>query len=109
MIDLAALSTICGFKQIAHFQQAHREWVEAAHETTAAGRDDRWSESVAVGSKRFVDQAKHELGIQAKRRQVAANDEAYTLREPALPYMAHFSSENEALRGNNTYFWHTIP
>ena len=75
----------------------------------AAGRDDRWSESVAVGSKRFVDQVEHELGIQAKHRQVAADDKAYTLRESAQLYMGHFGSENEALRGNNTFFWHTIP
>ena len=64
---------------------------------------------IAATSKRFVDQVKHELGIQAKHRQVGANDEAHTLRESALPYMAHFSSENEDLRGNNSFFWHTIP
>ena len=63
VIDLAALSTLCGFTQIADFQQRHREWVEAAHGKAAAGRDDRWSESLAVGSKRFVDQVKGELEI----------------------------------------------
>ena len=52
---------------------------------------------------------KDELGIQAKHRQVAADDKAYTLRESAQLYMGHFGSENEALRGNNTFFWHTIP
>ena len=109
VIDLATLSALCGFKQIADFQNAHREWVEAAQGTTAAGRDDRWSESVAVGSKRFVEQVKDELGIQAKHPQATADGEAYTLRESALPYMAHFGSENEALSGNSSFFWHTIP
>ena len=108
MIDLAALSTLCGFKQIADFQRAHREWVEAAHGTTAAGRDDRWSESLAVGSKRFVDQVKDELGIHAKHRQVGADDETYTLRESARPYRGNFGGKNEALRGNNTVFWQTV-
>ena len=108
VIDLAALSTLCGFKQIADFQQAHREWVEAAHAMAAAGRDDRWSESLAVGSKRFVDQVKGELGIQAKHRQVAADGKAYALRESAQPYMDYFDSENGALRGNNAIFWQTI-
>ena len=108
VIDLATLSTLCGFKQIADFQKAHREWVEAAQGTTAAGREDRWSESVAVGSKRFVDQVKDELGIQAKHRQVTADDEAYTLRESAQPYMGYFGKENGALRGNNTISWQTI-
>ena len=108
VIDLAALSTLCGFKQIADFQMAHHEWVEAAHGIAAAGRDDRWSESLAVGSKRFVDQVKSELGIHAKHRKVGAGDEAYTLRESARPYMDHLDGKNEALRGNNTIFWQAI-
>ena len=56
----------------------------------------------------FVDQVKDELGIQAKHRQVTADDEAYTLRESAQPYMGYFGKENGALRGNNTISWQTI-
>ena len=73
----------------------------------AAGRDDRWSESLAVGSKCFVDQVKSELGIHAKYRQVSADDGTYTLRELAQPYMDYFASENESLKRNNTIFWQT--
>ena len=107
VIDLEALSKLCGFKEIADFQRAHREWVEAAHGIAAPGRDDRWSESLAVGSKRFVDKVKSELGIHAKHRQVSAADDTYTLRESAQPYMVYFGSENESLGRNNTIFWQT--
>ena len=109
VIDLTALSALCGFRTIADFQQRHREWVEAANGTTASNRDDRWSESLAVGSKRFVDQVKAELGIQAKHRQVAADKETHTLKESTKAYTDHFDSENGALRGNNAIFWQTIP
>jgi hypothetical protein len=39
---------------------------------TRAGRDDRWSETIAVGSEGFVEQVKIELGFRAQRRQVGA-------------------------------------
>ena len=109
VIDLTALTALCGFRTIADFQQRHREWVEAANGTTASNRDDRWSESLAVGSKRFVDQVKAELGIQAKHRQVAADKETHTLKESTKAYTDHFDSENGALRGNNAIVWQTIP
>jgi len=109
VIDLAALSRLCGFREVADFQQAHREWVDTALGRNVAARDDRWSESIAVGSESFVDQVKIELGIQARHRRVAAEDEAYTLRESPQPYGDHFDSENEALRQNNTVSWKAIP
>jgi len=108
VIDLAALSTLCGFKQIADFQLAHYEWVEAALGIAAAGKDDRWSESLAVGSKRFVDKVKSELGIHAKHGKVGAGDQAYMRRESARPYRDHFGGKNKALRGNNTIFWQAV-
>jgi hypothetical protein len=37
--------------------------VEGALEANTTQRHDRWSESIAVGSKRFVEQIKTELGI----------------------------------------------
>ncbi len=47
----------------------------------------RWSESLAVGSKRFVDKVKSELGIHAKHRKVGAGDEAYRSHGgQALPF-----------------------
>jgi hypothetical protein len=60
-------------------------------------RDDRCSESIAVGSERFVEQVKNELGFKAQHR-----PGLYTLREPVPPYGDHFDRENVALRPNNT-------
>jgi hypothetical protein len=47
---------------LSQFQKAHREWVEAALRGDIAGPDHRWSESIAVGSEKFVEQVKNELG-----------------------------------------------
>ena len=86
LIDLAALSTLCGFSNVAEFQLGHRQWVETALRMGAMTRDDRWSESVAVGRERFVEQVKTELGRAVGRRQIAAENKTYTLREPSPPH-----------------------
>ena len=44
-------------------------------------RDDRWSESIAVGSLAFIDQVKNELGFKADHRDVIESDGSYVLRE----------------------------
>jgi hypothetical protein len=58
MFYVPRLSELCGFDDIRDFQKAHREWVEAGSSRDTAGRDDRWSESIAVGSEGFVEQVK---------------------------------------------------
>ena len=107
IIDLAALSGVCGFDSVTEFQKAHREWVQTTWSRDTVAREERWSESIAVGSEGFVEQVKLELGLKAQYRQVAAADGVYTLREPSSPYGDHFATENGALRPNNAVPWLT--
>jgi putative transposase len=82
--------------------------VETALQTGAMTRDDRWSESVAVGSEQFVEQVKAELGSAVGRRQITAEDKTYSLREPSPPYLARFEAEKVAISQNSAYLWNTI-
>lgn len=109
IIDLAALSELCGFVDVRAFQKAHREWVDAELSGDRLARDDRWSESIAVGGESFVEQVKVALGFRAQHRQVAVADGVYTLREAVQSYGGHFDRENVALRTNNAVPWQTIP
>jgi REP element-mobilizing transposase RayT len=108
LIDLATLSALCGFVNVADFQVGHRQWVDAALRMSAMTRDDRWSESVAVGSEQFVEQVKTELGSAVGRRQIATENKTYTLREPSPPYNHLFDGNNGALSQSNAYLWDTI-
>ena len=67
-------------------------------------RDDRWSESIAVGSLAFIDQVKNELGFKADHRDVIESDGSYMLREPAEAYALKFAGGNEALRSQTRSF-----
>ena len=72
-------------------------------------RESKWTESIAVGFKGFVEATKERLGIRAKGRKVFSNNGAYELREPAAPYKGDFDLENGVLRLKNTYFWNDSP
>jgi putative transposase len=53
-------------------------------------RESKWTQSVAIGTKRFVDNTKQALGIRAKGRKVLEAGEAYQLRELQISYPANF-------------------
>lgn len=86
IIDLVSLSALCGFEAVARYQEAHRHWIEAALAQQAAGRDERWSRSLAVGTQAFVEKLRAELAIKARFREVVETDGVCTLREPSGEY-----------------------
>jgi putative transposase len=96
---------LCGFTDLRDFQRAHCEWIEQALGNGCAPRDDRWSESIVVGTLDFVERVKNDLGIKAMHREVLETDGTYALREPAEAYTRNFTGENEALRSENTLPW----
>ena len=105
IIDLKELTALCGFADFRKFQRAHRQWLEQALLDEREGRDDRWSEALAVGSLSFVESVKSELGGKAPHRAVEHTDGAYALRERSEPYGGNFSGKSEQLRPENTFFW----
>lgn len=105
IVDLRAVSELCGFGELADFQRAQRQWVEQALEGAAAVRDDRWSEAIAVGSLAFVEAVKNDLGVKAMHREVIEGDGVYALREPAESYARNFTGEIESLSAENTLLW----
>jgi putative transposase len=81
IIDLRALTELCGFGELADFQRAQHQWIEQALEGVPAAREDRWSEAVAVGGLAFVETMKNELGVKAKHRNVIETNGSYALRD----------------------------
>lgn len=96
------LSGLCGFTDVGEFPQAHRGWIEHALRVGQAQHDDRWSESVAVGSLDFVEKVKSDLGMKAAHREFEAMGEAYALRKSSDAYGRNFGGETGLLRPENT-------
>ena len=97
IIDLRALSELCGFGELADFQRAQRHWIEEALEGAPAVCDDRWSEAIAVGSLAFVETVKNDLGVKARHRDVIEADGRYTLRESPEAYAGKFTGKKDVL------------
>jgi len=68
VIDLQAVSELSGFVDVADFRKAHREWIANALARGAAVKEDRWSETIAVGGQAFVEEVKKALGTRALHR-----------------------------------------
>jgi putative transposase len=91
IIDLLELSGLCGFREVADLQQAHRQWIREGLTCEIGGRDERWSDVIAVGSLAFVDKVKSELGFKAKHRGVTEVTGTHMLREQSEAYGGNFT------------------
>jgi len=63
----------------------------------------KWTESIAVGSKEFIELTKQKLGIKVKGRHVIGGAGGYQLMESAAPYKVDSDPENGLLSLENTY------
>ena len=84
---------------------ACRGWIVEALKEGSHLRDEKWTESIAVGSETFVTATKEKLGFKAKGREVIGRDGRYQLREPRAPYKGIIGHENAVLRPQNEYPW----
>ena len=98
-MDLLHISTVD------ELRNSRKKWVEEILKTQNYIRESKWSQSIAVGSKSFVEGIKEKLGIRAKGRKVEGTRGLYHLREAQAAYNSNFNPENEVLSAKNTYFW----
>jgi putative transposase len=96
LIDVPKLSTLCGFSAVAEFQAAYRRWVAQSLASDLPQRDGRWSESVAVGRRAFVEQVRRELGLTSQSPGIG------TLCEAEGTYTVNFHWKTRALRPKDT-------
>jgi putative transposase len=105
LIRYDKLRELVGTESYDQVKQYHRGWVDEYLDNEPQSREDKWTDSIAVGSKGFVESVKAALGIRAKGRKTKEAGVNFELREPAAPYGALFGGENEAIGGDNTYYW----
>ena len=80
-IDRRALMELLGIPSIEALRRLHKEWVEEALAREGQVREGKWTESVAVGSRHFVETIRTKLGLRAKGRRVSGRENDFTLRE----------------------------
>ena len=89
-----------GFETYEQLKQAHLKWVDSAIQDENKGREAKWTQSIAVGSKPFIEKIKQALGFKAIGRKIRGADDSFELRETMRPY----GSKNDLEHGN-TFIW----
>jgi putative transposase len=84
---------------------SHRSWVEEAIKSKDKMREQRWSESIAVGSLSFIQEVKAELGARGCGRNIIPSPEGHELREHQTSYHDHFGWEKVPLSYKNSLPW----
>lgn len=73
----------------------HKGWIEEYLGSGLNIRQGEWTESIAVGSKTFIEKMKALLGFRAIGRDVIEGGDGYQLRQGNVPYKALFGPEKD--------------
>jgi hypothetical protein len=68
-------------------------------------REDCWTQSIATGSRSFVEAVKRQMRSFAIGRCVRKKAEGFEFRESQLPYKAFFDTGKNDIEGKNLWFW----
>jgi len=105
LIDRRRLLSLLGFDDSDKFSKVYQGWVEDILRTRGHSREAKWTQSIAVGSKSFVEGIKDKLGFRAVGRKVVATKDGYELKENMASYSADFGTKMSTLRPENSYKW----
>jgi len=105
LIDHRQLAILLGKDMEEDLVASHAHCIEEALERENRTRDARWSGSIAVGSKEFVEEAKEELGALFESRKVEGKGEQYELHERQIPFNCRSIPEIDPPGATNAYLW----
>ncbi len=94
-----------GAENYDELRRGHKGWIEENLGNGTSGRQDKWTGSVAVGSKSFIEKVKDLLGVRAMGRKIHKGGEGYHLREETGPYKSILKAGKDDIASKNTYFW----
>ena len=107
LLDYERLQGLFGTGSYEKLREIHRGWIEEYLGNGLQIRQDEWTDSIAVGSRTFIENVKALLGFRAMGRDVIEGGDGYQLREGAASYKALFGPEKRDIGPKNTYFWDT--
>ena len=89
IIDLDSLVRLMGCTGLQDLQATHKRWVEETLQPGKPEQQNHWTESIALGSKSFIEEVKKGLGFRARGRSIAGSNDHFELRED-IQFWKHF-------------------
>jgi len=105
LIDGNGLMKYCGISNEEQLKEEYRQWVEEALGEEESRREASWSESIAVGSRDFIEATRADLGLTINEGRVKEKSGQFALREEVNAYNTHFDPKKGPLRPENSLFW----
>jgi putative transposase len=105
LINYQKLTSLLGFDSYGDVIKYHKKWVDDFLGNGNNIRDDKWTTSIAIGNRSFVERVKSLMGALAIGRKSTEAGDSYQLREPAVPYIAHFGGKKGNIGLENTWLW----
>ena len=78
--------------------------MESAIQTENSDKETKWTQSIAVGSKTYIEKMKEALGYRATGRKIISADDTFELRETITPF-----GNADNLDSGNTFLWNQQP
>ncbi len=88
------------YRDLSVLNYAHSRWVDSEIQTNNTDKENKWTQSIAVGSKTFIETMKEALGFRAMGRKILCADVSFELRETIPPY-----GKDNDLDSGNTFLW----
>ena len=104
IIDFGRLVDLLGFDNYDDLKDAHYKWMTGAIQTDNSDKENKWTQSIAVGSKTVIEKMKGALGFRARGRKIICADDIFELREAVAPF-----GNTDNLDTGNTYLWNQKP
>ena len=75
IIDFDRLLDLLGFENYDDLKDAHYKWVDSAIQTDNSDKENKRTQSIAVGSKTFIEKMREALGFRATGRKIICKEE----------------------------------
>lgn len=105
LIGYDKVKELAGFDTFDAFQAAHRNWIDSALDVESNKRKQRWTESLAVGGNKFINEVLSQLGHRANGRKIIKEGQTLQIREEIQPYNPLFDGKNSNIAPKNTILW----
>ena len=103
LIDHRTLMKLLNISSHEKLKESHCKWIMESLKENAFKRENKWTKSIAVGDKQFVEKIKKQLGFRSKgRKQITNDDGVYLLREQQTRYG---NAEKSDINPDNTFPW----
>ncbi len=98
LIDKKKLQETLHVSNIQILNEFYSKQIETSLKMGNLDRESCWTESLAVGSKDFVEKIKNELGVKAAYRKIITEKGIHKLREPGCSYTLSFMGKMSGLK-----------